>query len=83
VKTKAALAKKLMKKKLLVNKKVTFDEEGDAVPDIRRERQSQAAREYERENKSGIDIALAKQLLQEEDHVDKKIFRERVKAAHR
>jgi len=82
-KSKAAVAKKLMKKNINVNKKATFDEEGDLIPDIRKERQSVKAKNYENQEVSGIDIALAKEILKEEDQYDKQIFRERIRAKHR
>lgn len=45
---------------------------------------SQLAREYDNNNdKGGIDIEQAKQMLREEDVYDKQLFREKVKAKHR
>lgn len=42
------------------------------------------AREYDNNNdKGGIDIEEAKQMLREEDVYDKQLFREKVKAKHR
>jgi ATP-dependent RNA helicase DDX10/DBP4 len=82
-KSKAAIAKKLMKKNIQTNKIVVFDEEGGAVPDLRKERQSDMAKSYEREDVSGIDIERAKEILKEEDQYDKQIFRERIRAKHR
>lgn len=42
------------------------------------------AREYENnDDKGGIDIEQAKQMLREEDVYDKQLFREKVKAKHR
>ena len=63
-----------------MNKKGNFDEEGEAVSDIRRERQSELAKQYEREDKSGINIEKAKEILKLEDQFDKQIFREREKS---
>lgn len=82
-KTKAAVAKKLAKKKIQVNKKFMFDEEGEAVLDTMREKRSEAAKHYEMENKPGIDLERAKQVLQEEDQYDRELFREKIKARHR
>lgn len=82
-KTKAAVAKKLLKKKIQVNKKVVFDDEGSVVPDTRRDKRSELAKSYEMEDAPGIDVEKAKQALQEEDQYDKKLFRERIKARHR
>jgi ATP-dependent RNA helicase DDX10/DBP4 len=82
-KSKAATAKKLLKKNIKVNKKVVFDEEGEAVADLRREKQSDLAKTYEDEDASGIDIEKAKAILKMEDSMDKKLHRERIKARHK
>lgn len=44
---------------------------------------STIAREYENEERSGIDIEKAKEILREEDRFDKQRFKEKVKAKHR
>lgn len=45
---------------------------------------SRLAREYENnDDKGGIDIEKAKEMLREEDVFDKQLFREKVKAKHR
>ncbi|CAL8104403.1 unnamed protein product [Orchesella dallaii] len=82
-KTKAAVAKKLIKKKIQINKKVVFDEEGDAVLDARKEKRSELARNYEMEDAPGINVEQAKLILKEEDQYDKQLFRERIKARHK
>jgi len=82
-KSKANAAKKLLKKNISVNKHVNFDDEGEAVSDIRRERQSDLAKTYERENASGIDIEKAKEIMKLEDKFDRQIFRERIREKHR
>ncbi|TMW47853.1 hypothetical protein DOY81_007067, partial [Sarcophaga bullata] len=83
--TKAALAKKVLKKKLQLNEKVKFDEEGYEIIDPRKQLQSNLAKEYEIKElpSGGIDIAMAKQLLQEEDKFDKQRFRDIVKQRHK
>ena len=83
--TKAALAKKVLKKKLQLNEKVKFDEEGYEVIDPRKQLQSVLAKEYEIKElpSGGIDIAMAKQLLQEEDKFDKQRFKDIVKQRHK
>lgn len=81
--TKAALAKKLIKKKIIPNKKVQFDEEGKPVINTAKELQSELAREYEENDEGGIDIEKAKELLREEDKFDKQRFKELVKQKHR
>jgi ATP-dependent RNA helicase DDX10/DBP4 len=81
--TKVALAKKILKKKIVANKKTLFDNEGEAVLDHAKEKVSSLAREYESENKGGIDIEEAKRVLREEDKYDKQRFRDKIKAKHR
>ncbi|XP_013102709.2 probable ATP-dependent RNA helicase DDX10 [Stomoxys calcitrans] len=83
--TKAALAKKALKKNLTINEKVKFDEEGREIADSRKQLQSELAKEYESKvnTTGGIDIEMAKQLLQEEDKYDKQRFRSLVKQKHK
>lgn len=83
--TKASLAKKALKKKLQVNEKVKFDEEGNEIVDERKQLQSELAKKYEEKllNEGGIDLNIAKQLLSEEDKYDKQRFRELVKQRHK
>ena len=83
VKTKASVAKKLLKKKIQINKKFEFDDEGEVIPDARRDKRSELARNYELEDAPGIDVEKAKLALKEEDQYDKQLFRARVKAKHR
>ncbi|XP_075975722.1 putative ATP-dependent RNA helicase DDX10 [Anticarsia gemmatalis] len=81
--TKAAVAKKLLKKKIKVNTQVKFTEEGDAIEDEKRDVKSELAKQFVNENVGGIDIEKAKEVLQEEDKFDKIRFREKVKAKHK
>lgn len=83
--TKASLAKKALKKNLKINETVKFDDEGREISDPRKQLQSELAKEYESklEAEGGIDIAMAKQLLQEEDKFDKQRFRSLVKQKHK
>ncbi|GLG92953.1 Probable ATP-dependent RNA helicase pitchoune [Gryllus bimaculatus] len=83
IKTKALMAKKILKKKIVANKKIVFDDEGKALVNQMREKVSEVAKEYETENVGGIDIEKAKLILKEEDKHDKKLFREKIKAKHR
>lgn len=77
--TKAALAKKLIKKKIQPNKKVMFDEDGQELATVNSFK-STLAKEYEEANEDGgIDIEMAKQLLREEDKFDKERFKVLVK----
>ncbi|XP_026736543.1 probable ATP-dependent RNA helicase DDX10 [Trichoplusia ni] len=81
--TKAAVAKKLLKKKIKVNTTVKFTEDGDAIGDEKRDVKSELAKQFLNENVGGIDIEKAKEVLQEEDKFDKIRFREKVKAKHK
>lgn len=81
--TKAAVAKKILKKKIKVNTMVKFTEEGDAIEDENRDLKSDLAKTLNSENVGGIDIEKAKEILQEEDKFDKIRFREKVKAKHK
>lgn len=81
--TKAALAKKLIKKKIVSNTKVQFDEEGKEVVNTAKQLQSELARDYEEADEGGIDVEKAKELLREEDKFDRKRFRDLVRQRHK
>ncbi|XP_066593463.1 probable ATP-dependent RNA helicase DDX10 [Prorops nasuta] len=81
--TKAAVAKKILRKKIVPNKKIAFDDDGQEVIDTAKSKVSELARKYETEVESGINIELAKQILREEDRFDKQRFREKIKEKHR
>lgn len=81
--TKAALAKKLIKKKIVPNKKIQFDEEGKELVNTAKQLQSELAKEYIEDDEGGIDIEKARELLREEDKFDKKRFKELVKLRHK
>ncbi|XP_071580333.1 probable ATP-dependent RNA helicase DDX10 [Temnothorax nylanderi] len=81
--TKIALAKKILKKKIIPNKKIIFDDEGQELVDSAKTKMSELARQYENEVDSGINIEMAKQILREEDQYDKQRFREKIKERHR
>lgn len=81
--TKAAAAKKILKKKIQVNTKVKFTEEGEAIGDEKKDVKSELAKQFINEDVGGIDIVRAKEVLQEEDKFDKIRFREKVKAKHK
>lgn len=81
--TKAAVAKKILKKKIKVNTQVKFTEEGDAIEDEKKDVKSELAKRFINEDVGGIDIERAKEVLQEEDKFDKIRFREKVKAKHK
>uniref|UniRef100_A0A0C9QHT2 ATP-dependent RNA helicase n=1 Tax=Fopius arisanus TaxID=64838 RepID=A0A0C9QHT2_9HYME len=81
--TKAAVAKKLMKKKIVPNTKKTFDHKGEEKIDPAKSKVSELAREYENQEASGIDIEFAKKVIHEEDKFDRERFRERIREKHR
>lgn len=81
--TKAALAKKLIKKKIVTNTKIQYDDEGNVISNTAKQLQSELAREYEEADEAGIDIEKAKELLREEDKYDKQRFKELVRMKHR
>lgn len=80
--SKAALAKKLIKKKILPNKKIGFDEEGNELEGANTLK-SELAKEYEKSVESGIDIEKARELIREEDKFDKERFQKLAKAKRR
>ncbi|KAJ1531602.1 hypothetical protein ONE63_000274 [Megalurothrips usitatus] len=81
--TKAAVAKKFLKKNIQANKKVVFNDEGEIILDPQSQKVSALAQEYDAEDVGGIDIEKAKAVMREEDVIDKQRFREKVKAKHR
>lgn len=81
--TKAAVAKKILKKKIKVNTTVKFTDEGEAIDDDQKDVKSEIAKQFVNENVGGIDIEKAKEVLREEDKFDKIRFREKVKAKHK
>ncbi|XP_073955348.1 probable ATP-dependent RNA helicase DDX10 [Choristoneura fumiferana] len=81
--TKAAVAKKILKKKIKVNTTVKFTEDGEAIDDEKKDVKSELAKQFVNEDVGGIDIEMAKEVLKEEDKFDKIRFREKVKAKHK
>ncbi|KAF0304246.1 putative ATP-dependent RNA helicase DDX10 [Amphibalanus amphitrite] len=81
--TKAAAAHRMLKKSILPNKKMTFNEEGEAVLDHTRQQVSELAQKYQQEGGSGIDIDTVRQILKEEDRIDRQIFKQKIQAKHR
>ncbi|XP_055910997.1 probable ATP-dependent RNA helicase DDX10 [Eupeodes corollae] len=81
--TKAAQAKRVLKKRIQANTKVEFNEDGTEVLDTRKQLQSDLARDYINQDEGGIDIETAKKVLREEDKFDKQRFKEIVKAKHK
>ncbi|XP_068156830.1 probable ATP-dependent RNA helicase DDX10 [Drosophila tropicalis] len=86
--TKAALAKKALKKNLQVNSKLKFDDEGETVANVRNQMKSLVAKNQKNQDKhkdddGGISLVLSKNLMAEEDQYDKQRFRELVKKRHK
>jgi ATP-dependent RNA helicase DDX10/DBP4 len=82
--TKAALAKKLAKKSIVANKKVTYDEDGNPVLDTAKQLQSELAQDYsDDDDEGGINIEKAKRLLAAEDKYDKERFRDLIREKHK
>ena len=79
--TKAALAKKVLKKNFQVNERVKFDEDGEAVDTAGMHKLSEVGRKYESQNSdiAGIDIGAAREVIKAEDAFDKKKERQRNK----
>ncbi|XP_033121267.1 probable ATP-dependent RNA helicase DDX10 [Anneissia japonica] len=83
--TKAAMVKKIRKKKIVVNTKVIFDDEGEVVeqwPKIQVAKQGQDE-DTDGEDQGGINIERAKSFLHEEDKHDKELFKQRVREKHK
>ncbi|XP_066280278.1 probable ATP-dependent RNA helicase DDX10 [Branchiostoma lanceolatum] len=86
--TKAKLSKKLAKKKVKVNSKVKFDDEGEVAEqwppvqkvvlkgDVREEGEEE---EEEEEEVGGLNLETARKLMQEEDKHDKLAYKQRIR----
>lgn len=85
--TKAALAKKVLKKGIVANLVTKFDEDGDAVENVNSQKISQEGREYDEqadENaKGGINLEEAARILKAEDRYDIQIEREKIRMRKR
>ncbi|XP_022690365.1 probable ATP-dependent RNA helicase DDX10 isoform X1 [Varroa jacobsoni] len=80
--TKIQAAKKVLRKKhIVLNKKVVFDEQGQRVDNAEDTVLSKPLAGVD--EKGGINIELSKQLMQEQDRIDKQIYREKIKNKHR
>merc|ERR1712029_1062274 len=84
--TKASIAKKLLKKKILPNQKITFGEEGQ-VQDVAGVtfKKSQLGQSYDldEDGAGGIDIVKAREVLKAEDKFDKELNKEKRKVKKR
>ncbi|CAG0879202.1 unnamed protein product [Darwinula stevensoni] len=83
--TKAAQAKKILRKNLSVNQKMVFDEEGEPMLEASKVPQSDLGKRYQLQSREtgGIDLDEARQYIEAEDHFDKELFRRRVHEKHR
>ena len=83
--TKAAVAKKILKKGIKANQVLKFDEEGDAIENVNTQKISQEGKDYDGDKElnessnGGINIAEAARILKAEDLYDKQIEREKVR----
>ncbi|CAH2225314.1 probable ATP-dependent RNA helicase DDX10 [Pelobates cultripes] len=83
--TKVKDAKKVLKKKLKVNTKIVFADDGEVMqqwPQVQKT-VMEDPEEGEDEEQSGINLAKAKERLHEEDKFDKEAYRKRIKEKHR
>jgi ATP-dependent RNA helicase DDX10/DBP4 len=81
--SKYAVAKKILKKQLKVNTKVVFDDEGLPVENKYRQLHTDISARLDNTADGGIDIDLARQQLQEQDKIDKQLYREKIQLKHR
>lgn len=78
--TKSTVAKKLLKKKVKPNKKVIYDDDGKPIDAFPSEQKSKIAQDFQ---DNSFSMEIAKQIMQEEDKIDKQLFQERVRAFHK
>ena len=83
--SKAAVAKKVLKKGIIANLVTKFDEDGDAIENVNTQKISQEGRDYDgavdttnESAKGGIDLEEAARILKAEDRYDVQIEREKV-----
>lgn len=81
--TQASLAKKILRKNLSVNKKIVFDDKGEPVEEFPLQQKSEKVKLLDEKCKSGIDIAIAKEIMEDEDKIDKEIQRKIIKEKHK
>ena len=83
--TKAAIAKKILKKNIQANQKTLFNEEGEATIDGLSQKKSQEGQDYDQDQQGdgGIDLEKAKKVLKAEDKFDKQLKKEQKKAKKR
>ncbi|XP_054724436.1 probable ATP-dependent RNA helicase DDX10 [Uloborus diversus] len=82
--TKAALAKRMQKKKIKPNTLIRYDEDGEPIREVCGKVVPVVAAELQKElYEEGYSIEKAKLLKEKEDEVDKMLFKERIKSKHR
>lgn len=80
--SKMAATKRLLKKNIQLNTKIKFDENSEAIVEgVPTNQSSKLVTELDKVE-SGIDIEIAKKIMQEEDQIDKKLYRDIVKEKH-
>ena len=85
--TKAAIAKRMLKKKIVPNQKITFGDEGQVLEGLSLKKSTEG-RSYDMDGNSddgngGIDIIKARAMLKAEDKFDKELDKEKRKAKRR
>ncbi|KAM9319833.1 putative ATP-dependent RNA helicase DDX10 [Gastrophryne carolinensis] len=82
--TKAKDAKKVLKKKFIVNKKIVFADDGEVIQQWPPAQKTSVKDEEDDEDlQSGINLEKARQRLTEEDKFDKEAYRQKIKEKHR
>ena len=71
--SKAAVVKKLVKKGIQINTKIVFNDEGKPVESFPTKQTSEKLKELE--GKNVIDIEVAKEIMKEEDEIDREVRR--------
>ncbi|XP_073986464.1 probable ATP-dependent RNA helicase DDX10 [Rhodnius prolixus] len=80
IKSRAKKAKLILKKKINVNKKTLYTDNGEAIIERNREKITEIGRNYDASAGDGINIDEAKKVLAEEDKVDREFYRQKMKA---
>ncbi|XP_046857998.1 probable ATP-dependent RNA helicase DDX10 [Xenia sp. Carnegie-2017] len=75
MKTKITSAKKVLRKSIKMNSKISFDDDGEPLQRIDDNQDT--------DDEGGIDLKKSSQYLVKQDKLDKKEFRERIKQKHR
>uniref|UniRef100_A0A6I8QND0 ATP-dependent RNA helicase n=1 Tax=Xenopus tropicalis TaxID=8364 RepID=A0A6I8QND0_XENTR len=81
--SKAKEAKKVLKKKFQVNTKIVFADDGEVIQQWPQIQKTTVKEAEEEDDSSGINLAKAKERLNEEDRFDKEAYRMKIKEKHR